>query len=55
MLSPSIPDLSARSIAARRALVQSRYGKPEDVLELRDDVAKPQVGEKQVLVRVVAT
>jgi NADPH:quinone reductase-like Zn-dependent oxidoreductase len=38
-----------------KAIVQRRYGKPEDVLELRDDIEKPQVGEKQVLVRVVAT
>ncbi|MEX2546912.1 MAG: NAD(P)-dependent alcohol dehydrogenase [Chloroflexota bacterium] len=38
-----------------RAIVQHRYGKPEDVLELRDDVDKPQVGENQVLVRVSAT
>jgi NADPH:quinone reductase-like Zn-dependent oxidoreductase len=38
-----------------KAIIQHRYGKPEDVLELRDDVDKPQVGEKQVLVRVLAT
>jgi NADPH:quinone reductase-like Zn-dependent oxidoreductase len=38
-----------------RAIVQHRYGKPEDVLELRHDVDKPQVGDNQVLVRVSAT
>jgi NADPH:quinone reductase-like Zn-dependent oxidoreductase len=37
-----------------RAIVQSGYGEPERVLELAE-VDRPEPGEKQVLVRVVAT
>jgi len=36
-----------------KAIVQRRYGRPENVLELRD-IAKPDLGDDQVLVRVHA-
>ncbi len=36
-----------------RAIVQSRYGPPEDVLELRN-IARPVVKDDEVLVRVRA-
>jgi NADPH:quinone reductase-like Zn-dependent oxidoreductase len=37
-----------------KAIAQSRYGEPHDVLELRD-VARPEPGEHEVLVRVRAS
>ena len=40
---------------AMKAIVQHRYGTdPDDVLDLVDDVARPEIGDGQVLVRVVA-
>jgi NADPH:quinone reductase-like Zn-dependent oxidoreductase len=38
-----------------KAIVQHRYGRPEDVLELRDDVEKPVPADDRVLVRVRAS
>jgi NADPH:quinone reductase-like Zn-dependent oxidoreductase len=38
-----------------KAIVQHRYGKPEDVLELRDDVEKPVPEDDRILVRVRAS
>ncbi len=37
-----------------RAIVQDRYGAPEDVMHLAD-VARPEAGEGEVLVRVHAS
>lgn len=38
-----------------KAIVQHRYGQPEDVLELRDDVEKPVPSDDRALVRVRAS
>jgi NADPH:quinone reductase-like Zn-dependent oxidoreductase len=38
-----------------KAIVQHRYGQPEDVLELRDDVEKPMPEDDRTLVRVRAS
>jgi NADPH:quinone reductase-like Zn-dependent oxidoreductase len=49
------PDTSGGgSETAMKAVVQRRYGQPEQVLEL-DEVARPSVGDNDVLVRVRAT
>ncbi len=37
-----------------KAIVQTRYGEPEDVLELRE-IDTPEIGDDEVLVQVRAT
>lgn len=50
---PSTPPPSGAQAGTMKAIVHERYGRPE-VLELRDEVDKPVIGDDQVLVRVHA-
>ena len=43
---------NSENVNMMKAVVQDRYGSPDDVLQLRE-IDKPVVGDNEVLVRVV--